>query len=1019
MPKSRKNRNKFKVGDQVIFCGQEYIVREASKKGGSYIKLIKRFRPYTKARITVQSKYVKRNDERRRRSLDKSMWVYFDVDSDRPVVSYIIRRMGDIIEIQPTHVRHTFFVSIYSNSISTDICPHTVMVENYTPRVPCLYHKYLQARVTVPNRRGPGLVMDYEPIADLFLVSFHSGCYWYNPEHINIVFTDKDPYNCQWIKVGELKIPYESFCIHFGDHYTKSMLSAETDMESIKRYVWHMIQRNNINHFAQSYSSDIEIFQILMWLENHCHYWKKQETLFFRNFDFIKKMDRELLNVYMENQSIDMSTIHKIKSRDSIPDTQRRRAIDIETKLRSKPIFKTQITYSDGMFKVDIIQPENAKIRASCFGRGFVFKYITKVLWHISNKPTAPTWVETQTYKSQMPRWSWTVDMKISLKPFQERIVYDMRQKELETQSLISLNTKEGIRFDAVSGYNWCSVLKGGILALGTGMGKTVCTLALIKAQRDIKPTLIVLPLTLMDQWISELTRFTDLTYGEIYGRKNDIEEAVKKDVVFTTYGTLLSNYNKDSSSGLFLAFHRVVFDESHQLKTHSSSTVAACWAVNASYRWCLTATPFRKGSFMNIHPQLKMLNVRPFTIRENWFRHLLEREDEQSKWILSRLGSIIINPDLNNYVSLPKPQYIEFTFRHSSNAEHLNLILYNKYKEKIRDIWREHGCYAQFSTVLSLINKIAMAAMDPTILDVSEWGERCGDSDFTISSTDDLSNRLDDNKKFEVEVKNTLESLDETTCILCLETVTRPTITNCLHIYCHDCIKRSLEFKNTCPICRQTLHENKFVEIKTTENIDTSDGNTYMSDALGRRVKVNDELIKMYNSITSIKLEKLKHIIQQRSKVVVYSQYNTVLERYSKHIPSCIITGKSSRSQRKKNIDKFIHGETQVFFLSTKVADVGINLTQADTLVFLEPGIDPEVRTQAIGRLQRIGQEKVIFIYDMIIRETIEEKIKIHKKEYNDAIVNIMSSDGSKSTKSKAKKRFLLRYIVKILNLN
>ena len=80
---------------------------------------------------------------------------------------------------------------------------------------------------------------------------------------------------------------------------------------------------------------------------------------------------------------------------------------------------------------------------------------------------------------------------------------------------------------------------------------------------------------------------------------------------------------------------------------------------------------------------------------------------------------------------------------------------------------------------------------------------------------------------------------------------------------------------------------------------------------------------------------------------------------------------------------------------------------------------IDPEVRNQAIGRLQRIGQEKRICIYDMIAGETIEERIQVHKKEYHEAILNIMSSDGSKSSKSKAKKRFLLRYIVKILNLN
>jgi SNF2 family DNA or RNA helicase len=152
---------------------------------------------------------------------------------------------------------------------------------------------------------------------------------------------------------------------------------------------------------------------------------------------------------------------------------------------------------------------------------------------------------------------------------------------------------------------------------------------------------------------------------------------------------------------------------------------------------------------------------------------------------------------------------------------------------------------------------------------------------------------------------------------------------------------------------------------------------------------------------------------------VVVYSQFNTVLETYAKGIVSSIITGKSSRSQRRKNIEKFKRGDTKVFFLSTKVADVGINLTEGDTLVFLEPGLESAVEKQALGRLKRIGQEKVIEVYNVTMANTIEEKIKSERTTYDESVTQVMTSDGSKSYKTKRKKQFFLRYIIDILGLH
>ena len=231
------------------------------------------------------------------------------------------------------------------------------------------------------------------------------------------------------------------------------------------------------------------------------------------------------------------------------------------------------------------------------------------------------------------------------------------------------------------------------------------------------------------------------------------------------------------------------------------------------------------------------------------------------------------------------------------------------------------------------------------------------------------------------------------------------------------------MEFKNKCPMCRSTLIEDQFKEIKQVEEPISTDGNfIFCHDLLGRQIKVPKHISEVYEKKTiSNKRKWLMDIIKDRNKVVVYSQFNTVLETYSRCLEqdTSIITGKSSRAQRKKNIEKFKRGDTKVFFLSTKVADVGINLTEGDTLVFLEPGLESAVEKQALGRLKRIGQDKVIYVYSVSTDNTIEERIKRERKVYDEAITNIMTSDGSKSYKTKRKKQFFLSYIIKILDLD
>ena len=64
------------------------------------------------------------------------------------------------------------------------------------------------------------------------------------------------------------------------------------------------------------------------------------------------------------------------------------------------------------------------------------------------------------------------------------------------------------------------------------------------------------------------------------------------------------------------------------------------------------------------------------------------------------------------------------------------------------------------------------------------------------------------------------------------------------------------------------------------------------------------------------------------------------------------------------------------VLLLTTHVGGLGLNLTGADTVIFVEHDWNPMKDAQAMDRAHRIGQKKVVNVYRLITRGTLEEKI-------------------------------------------
>ena len=76
----------------------------------------------------------------------------------------------------------------------------------------------------------------------------------------------------------------------------------------------------------------------------------------------------------------------------------------------------------------------------------------------------------------------------------------------------------------------------------------------------------------------------------------------------------------------------------------------------------------------------------------------------------------------------------------------------------------------------------------------------------------------------------------------------------------------------------------------------------------------------------------------------------------------------------------------------NTPAGGFGLNLTAADYVYILDPWWNPAVEAQAIDRAHRIGQEKHLFAYKMVCKDTIEEKIielQNKKKHIADEIIS------------------------------
>ena len=133
-----------------------------------------------------------------------------------------------------------------------------------------------------------------------------------------------------------------------------------------------------------------------------------------------------------------------------------------------------------------------------------------------------------------------------------------------------------------------------------------------------------------------------------------------------------------------------------------------------------------------------------------------------------------------------------------------------------------------------------------------------------------------------------------------------------------------------------------------------------------------------------------IKSAIEGEHRVLFFSQFTSMLALVEKDLEKngityYKITGSTSKEERIRLVKKFNEGDVPVFLISLKAGGTGLNLVGADTVIHYDPWWNQAVQNQATDRAHRIGQKKIVTVYKLIAKGTIEEKIvKLQESKKN-----------------------------------
>ncbi|KAF4959229.1 hypothetical protein FGADI_1817 [Fusarium gaditjirri] len=565
---------------------------------------------------------------------------------------------------------------------------------------------------------------------------------------------------------------------------------------------------------------------------------------------------------------------------------------------------------------------------------------------------------------------------------------------------------------------------KGGLLGDEMGLGKTIQAVSLIMSDYPAKkPSLVLVPPVALMQWQQEIKSYTDgaLNTFVFHGTNQKtkgitVKELKKFDVIMMSYNSLESVYRKQEKGfkrkdGIYkeksaihaIDFHRVILDEAHCIKTRTTMTAKACFALQTTYRWCLTGTPLqnRIGEFFSLVRFLQIDTFASYLCKQCPCSTLEWSMDEHSRCTgckhpgvqhVSLFNQELLNPiqkygnkgagataferlhlmtdrimlrrlkkDHTNSMELPvKEVYVDRQFFGEEENDFANSIMTNGQRKF--DTYVAQGVLLNnYANIFGLIMQMRQVADHPDL----------------------------------ILKKNAEGGQNVLVCCICDEPAEDTIRSRCKHDFCRACVGSYVRSTDEpdCPRCHIPLSiDLEQPEIEQEENL----------------VKKNSIInrIKMENWTSSSKIELLVHELHKlRSdnashKSIIFSQFTTMLQLIEWRlrragITTVMLDGSMTPAQRQASIEHFMNNvDVECFLVSLKAGGVALNLTEASRVFIVDPWWNPAAEWQSADRCHRIGQTRPCTITRLCIEDSVESRMVLIQEKKTNMINSTVNSD-------------------------
>jgi SNF2 family DNA or RNA helicase len=293
-------------------------------------------------------------------------------------------------------------------------------------------------------------------------------------------------------------------------------------------------------------------------------------------------------------------------------------------------------------------------------------------------------------------------------------------------------------------GFRWMVRLSewegGACLADDMGLGKTVQTLALLLHRAAVGPALVVCPVSVIGNWISEAGRFAPTLRVKTLGNTtNNRQEMIRTleagDLLVTSYGLLQSEEKLFSEP----SFATAVLDEAHAIKNYATKTSKASMQLKATFRIALTGTPVQNhlGEVWNL---FNFANPGLLGSLQHFTDTFIKPDDEKTRKYLKKLITPFILRRTKSAVLDELPPKTEIVKKIQLSTE--EMAFYEALRRQAIDNLTGNDTGAKQIQVLAEITKLRQASCNPLLID----------KDIQIASSKlaaflEIANELKENK--------------------------------------------------------------------------------------------------------------------------------------------------------------------------------------------------------------------------------------------------------------------------------